>query len=383
MRSDHGVPPEQQQQQRGEPAVGVARLAQIGGEPAADRGRHTGRAGEPGGEHEHDPVEDDRLARLEDQRGADVVGGADRRIGRCDLAQRADDEVAGRTAGKEDDDADEDEREADGAQGFAPASAGERDRRRVEEQDERGEHVADLLQEVEALLGGVELARLHDLDRARLRWQLRGHVRQPEFRGHRREHRGEVERHHPAGGRDELALVVDQRDQLALRRCTRVDEELLNFWLGERLGDEVVGAAAKRSGDRASERRELRGKPIGEPCLDVDVVEDPGDDEGVEGRLDVGVLDQLLAGRGPGLGLEQLALGPEREHRHDADHRREDDQDDRECAPRAPLVVIRGRRHRSPPRGPGSRSPPRHRSRSRARGRLRFAQSPRSWVPRG
>ena len=74
----------------------------------------------------------------------------------------------------------------------------------------------------------------------------------------------------------------------------------------------------------------LRGKPIGELGLDVDVVEDRGDDEGVERRLDVGVLDQLLAGRGPGLGLEQLALGPEREDRDDRDDRREDDDDDRQ-----------------------------------------------------
>ena len=38
------------------------------------------------------------------------------------------------------------------------------------------------------------------------------------------------------------------------------------------------------------------------------VVEDGGDDEVGDGDLDVGVLDQLLAGCVPGLGFEQLAL---------------------------------------------------------------------------
>ena len=42
-----------------------------------------------------------------------------------------------------------------------------------------------------------------------------------------------------------------------------------------------------------------------------------------------GVLDQLLAGRRPALGLEQLALRPESEHRNDGDDGREHDEDDR------------------------------------------------------
>ena len=66
---------------------------------------------------------------------------------------------AGRPAGEEDDDADEDELEADGAQGLAAAVAGEEDRGRVEQQDERGEHVADGLQEAEARLDGGQLIR--------------------------------------------------------------------------------------------------------------------------------------------------------------------------------------------------------------------------------
>ena len=176
-----------------------------------------------------------------------------------------------------------------GAQGLAAAVAGEDDRGRVEQQDERGEHVADRLQEAEARLGCGQLIRVHDLDRGRPRRQLGGHVRQPELCGDRRDHRCEVERHHPVGGRDELALVFDQGDQLALCGRARVDEELLDLGLGERLGDDCVGGAAKRSGERGGERRELRGKLVGELCLDVDVVEDRGDDEGVEGRLDVGV----------------------------------------------------------------------------------------------
>ena len=43
---------------------------------------------------------------------------------------------------------------------------------------------------------------------------------------------------------------------------------------------------------------------------------------------------------GPGLGFEQLAFGPQREHRNHADDRREDDQDDRQ-RPTAGLLGLR------------------------------------------
>ena len=74
----------------------------------------------------------------------------------------------------------------------------------------------------------------------------------------------------------------------------------------------ATSSAALRSAP-ATGRRAARaaGQALGERRLDVDVVEDRGDDEGGERVLDLGVLDQLLAGGGPGLGLEQLALGPE------------------------------------------------------------------------
>ena len=85
--------------------------------------------------------------------------GADRGVrGGC-LAQRVDHEVGGRTAGEEDDGADDDEREADGAQRLAAAVAGERDRGGEEQQRQRGQDVADGLQEVDALLRGLELIR--------------------------------------------------------------------------------------------------------------------------------------------------------------------------------------------------------------------------------
>ena len=245
------------------------------------------------------------------------IDGADRRIGGGRLAQRVDDEVAGRAAGEEDDDADEDEREADGAQGLATAIAGERDRGRVEQQDERGEHVADLLQEVEALLGGVELVDfMISIELASggslaatsgspscavtdASTDVRSSVTTPPV----------VETNSPSSSIRAISLL-----------CAAALASTKSCWTFgslERLFDDVVGGAAKRSGDGAGERRGLRGKPIGELGLDVDVVEDRGDDEGVESRLDLGVLDQLLAGRAPGLGLEQLALGPEREHRDD------------------------------------------------------------------
>ena len=56
----------------------------------------------------------------------------------------------------------------DGPQRLASARAGERDRSRVEQQRERGQHIAAVFRMLRPRLGGIELLGLHHLDRGRL-----------------------------------------------------------------------------------------------------------------------------------------------------------------------------------------------------------------------
>ena len=88
-------PPEEQDQQHDQRAVGVLGLAEPGRDRQADRGRDRGWAGEPGGKHDDDPVEDQRAADIGQLRGADRPGGINRVVGAGDFGERADNRVAG------------------------------------------------------------------------------------------------------------------------------------------------------------------------------------------------------------------------------------------------------------------------------------------------
>ena len=93
-----------------------------------------------------------------------------------------------------------------------------------------------------------------------------------------------------------------------------------------------LGAQLERAGLQAREVQQLRGEVAHALDLAADLLEE------LAPRLVVEVLvgEQLGAGVDPGVGLEQLALGPDREDRDDSEDRGEDDQDERQRAPALP-----------------------------------------------
>ena len=93
------------------------------------------------------------------------------------------------------------------------------------------------------------------------------------------------------------------------------------------------GGLAQPSGRQAREPAELFRQPLGDLALDVHVCVQLGDQEVGDGVPDLLVLEQLAAGPRPRLGLERLALDPQREHGEEPDYGREHDERDRDPAP--------------------------------------------------
>jgi len=140
-----------------------------------------------------------------------------------------------------------------------------------------------------------------------------------------------------------------------------VDESLLGVAVGllpellhpgplQGLVGELVGEPPERTGGRSREWLEPWRERLLELRLHVDVREQLVDHEVGHGLADVGVLEQLGAGLGPGVVLQRLAVRPDGEDGEEGKNGADRDQCDDRLAPATRLARVDHRTVESAPR---------------------------------
>ncbi len=260
------------------------------------------------------------------QRGADAPDRVDGGLRRRVRDHGVDQDVAADRPQQQHQHADEDEAEADRAQRPA-APGGEVDGAGEAEQGDQGEDDRQLADEVGARLGGRELVGLEDHQAADVGRQVFGGAgADADLVAHFFDQMAEVQRHFAVFGGDGRAAAVEDFEQPFVRlavggRPERLDLRALQRPFGD-LRRERAQAGRDRGGERLQPRRqlffqlrlhrfvggELFGEVVGEPFVDLLVGEDPA------------------AGADPVVGVQRLAVGPDREGREQREDRADDEQ---------------------------------------------------------
>ena len=136
----------------------------------------------------------------------------------------------------------------------------------------------------------------------------------------------EVEADVAFAGRDRVALVFQHRDQLLVGGAVGVFPERLRGRGFQHFFGAVAGDLAQAAGGGAGEVLGVAGEDVLQFGLDVDVFVELVDQVVADGGADRRVLDQVAAGRDPVVGVERLALGPDREDAEEGEDGAEDDE---------------------------------------------------------
>ena len=136
--------------------------------------------------------------------------------------------------------------------------------------------------------------------------------------------RPQVERDLAARRRDELALVVEELDELALRRGRDPHPGVLQPRPLEQAVRRLLGALARDAGEHRCERLLRLGQPLGDRLLDVDVRVELLDGGRRDLLADLVGLDQLGRDRLEAVLVEDRPLEVERDAADEREEERED-----------------------------------------------------------
>ena len=241
------------------------------------------------------------------------------------LDQLVDDDAAGDVAG-------DDHREAGGDQADAaeqdrhPAfAAGEVDGNAEDDEGEEREQQGQTLDRDRDVLRRLQLVGLEDLDLGSVGRQfLRQVFADPHLLGKVREQAAEVELDVPIFGFDRFFLVFEDGEKLFVGGPVRLFPEFLGGRGFERLFGALTRDLAQATGRGAGQVLGVAGQDFFQFLAHVDVFVELVDQVIAEGRADRLVLEEAPAGVDPVVGVERLALGPDRENAEEGEDGAED-----------------------------------------------------------